>query len=664
MSLLDPSSREPLFPLIVEGIIGEKNDGGGDETEHDPSFYLGDDDNASVPASSEFWTEALSLSCLRRASFRSSVEGAYDDAMPTTLLDDDGGDGNDESERRALHLDRVGKAVGGNDVCAYVACDGTVVNDGLCDSTNGGEHRRFGAAFCMRSSSSSDGSQHLFTDAQMETIARLSGRLLMDGSSSARRWHGSKTVKSTTVASQTAATTDPSSSAPAGGGWFRKISSGVNYAIDRVLTAYDGDKDCSGLVRGMDRVALAGEELDDASSSVKMLLTRDVASAANVSLGDEDDAMTRNRGGVATTTVGEDRALGITDDVISIPIVASVCRHLLSFSQQLTEPGVGDDDDGSSHRDLFTLGSSARGDMGRIMLYRKGWGACSLGSFCRKAGRHYATNQQEAASYMDGEKSMRYGKIISDISEREVDLLASTLSESKYALIEKDIITLFPGGIMASDDDDLRPCQSDRALFQIHVTKLAIQDRMTRLEIDANEAKRSAVTTRRTGSNKLALAHMRRRKAAIEELERCASVLANLDAGELRLERARDDAQIVQSYALLGAALRDVRESNGIDDVEELMLDIREEIEDAAENIGVEAFHTKVSLGEDDELNEEFRLLELECENEECIDPTDGIGERQSANDANDPVGKIDEKPIVGQQTGCSKTSRAEAVPA
>ena len=94
------------------------------------------------------------------------------------------------------------------------------------------------------------------------------------------------------------------------------------------------------------------------------------------------------------------------------------------------------------------------------------------------------------------------------------------------------------------------------------------------------------------------------------------------------------------------------------------MLDICEEIEDAEENIGVEAFHTEVSLGEDDELNEEFRLLELECENEECIVPTDRIGERQSADDANDPVGKIDEKPIVGQQTGCSKTSRAEAVPA
>ena len=43
---------------------------------------------------------------------------------------------------------------------------------------------------------------------------------------------------------------------------------------------------------------------------------------------------------------------------------------------------------------------------------------------------------------------------------------------------------------------------------------------------------------------------MRRRKLALEELERCALVLANLDATEFRLERAEDDVHIAQSYML------------------------------------------------------------------------------------------------------------------
>ncbi len=82
--------------------------------------------------------------------------------------------------------------------------------------------------------------------------------------------------------------------------------------------------------------------------------------------------------------------------------------------------------------------------------------------------------------------------------------------------------------------------------------------------------------------------HMRRRKAALDELERCSSLLSNLDACELRLERARDDVRLVQSYAYLRTALQDVRKSrdevligsnNTYEDVEELMLVIREEMD-------------------------------------------------------------------------------------
>ena len=47
----------------------------------------------------------------------------------------------------------------------------------------------------------------------------------------------------------------------------------------------------------------------------------------------------------------------------------------------------------------------------------------------------------------------------------------------------KDIITLFPGRVLCN----FEPCQSDHALFQIHVTKITIQNRMVRLEQDTNQ---------------------------------------------------------------------------------------------------------------------------------------------------------------------------------
>ena len=115
---------------------------------------------------------------------------------------------------------------------------------------------------------------------------------------------------------------------------------------------------------------------------------------------------------------------------------------------------------------------------------------------------------------------------------------------------------------------------------------------------------------------KVALVHMRRRKAALEEIERCAAVLDNLTAGELRLERAKGDVQLVQNYKLLKEAFQDVRKTSGMEneDVEDLMNDIREEMELANCDALAEGIYNSDAIDED-ALNEEFRSLELECEN-------------------------------------------------
>ena len=87
----------------------------------------------------------------------------------------------------------------------------------------------------------------------------------------------------------------------------------------------------------------------------------------------------------------------------------------------------------------------------------------------------------------------------------------------------------------------------------------------------------------------------------------------------------------------------------GSENVEELMLNIHKEMEDVNE-IGGEAIYPEV-------LNEEFKMLKMECENEQCPEANDDeVQEKQSD--------ELVVQPLAGQQTEGSDTSKAEAVAA
>jgi len=157
--------------------------------------------------------------------------------------------------------------------------------------------------------------------------------------------------------------------------------------------------------------------------------------------------------------------------------------------------------------------------------------------------------------------------------------------------------------------------KSDDALYQIHVTKIATHNRIRCLEKDVETAENNALSYQKKKMTTVALVHMRRRKAASEEIERCAAILENLTAGELRLERAKSDVQLVKSYSQLKEALQDVRKSSGMEneDVEELVSDVCEEMELANSDALTEAIYNSDAIDED-ELYEELRMLELKCE--------------------------------------------------
>ena len=170
-------------------------------------------------------------------------------------------------------------------------------------------------------------------------------------------------------------------------------------------------------------------------------------------------------------------------------------------------------------------------------------------------------------------------------------------------------------------------------------------------------AGKDAVEARKNGATHTALVLMRKRKLALAESERCASVLVNLDASELALERAEDDVRIAQSYTLVRDALRSTRESNGIDDdggVNELMMDIREEM-DGMDGVGLEAIRPEYAFDED-ELNDKFKRLEMECETDRR--------RLKLKDEAKEKEANFRAPSTIGQRGEVTEPSQSEAVPA
>ena len=561
------SADEPLFALIAGPSA--------DPSEYTTSAASSGDDDAQVSAKKiQFWLESHALSCVQHSSFQSSAELTLRDVMPLSFIDS----ADDSRDKYELIMNIIG-----GDSCAYIATDGVINNPD--NNTAYKTAIRYGEG--TKNGSATNHSLSLMTNEQIETIGRCAAHIVTNNNSQRRR-----------DAASTSANNQAYSAS--GNSWFqspikvaKKVSSVINYAIDSALNIYDG-----GDYYATANDDLEGADVDDATESMDAL--RKISFDDNL----DDDQSRRKGGNAATCRINQE--IDISDDVISISSVAMACNHLLQYSQRMKL------DDSDDVNDVFVLGDNI-GEVERIMLERNGWSKGSLGALCRQAGKFFTSSSKEDGSEKDAFIRLCIGKLLSTISTAGVDLLAATLCQANYAVIEENTVTMFPGGIPSGLKES--SSKSDHAMYQIHVTKTATHNRIQRLEKDAETAKNNAISYQKKKMTKVALVHMRRRKAALEEIDRCAAILENLTAGELRLERAKGDVQVVQSYTQLKEALQDVRRSSGMknDDVEELMSDIREEMELANSDALTEAVYNSDVIDED-ELYEEFRLLELECD--------------------------------------------------
>ena len=561
------SVDEPLFALIA-----------GPSSADDPSNYTSastnDDDTQKK---TEFWLESHALSSVQHSSFLSSAELTLRDVMPPSLLNSVA-DNHDEFE--------FVKKIISSDSCAYISANGDIQN--IPDSKNNNSH--YATAICQYGERTKNVTNHTLpslTNEQIGTIGRCAAHIVTNNNSQRCREAAANLVNN-------------EKDSASENRWFqspikvaKKVSSVINYAIDSALNFYDGGDYYVAAEDGLE-----GADVHDATANMNSL--------RKISFDDNLDDENTRRKGCNPVTCRIDQEIDTSHDVISISAIAMACNHLLHYSQIKL-------DDSQDLTDFFALGENV-GEVERIMLERNGWGAGSLGSFCRQAGKFFTSSSKEDGSEKDAFIRVGIGKILSTISTEGVDLLVATLCQSNYAIIEESTIILFPRGIPSGLEE--ASSKSDFALYQIHVTKIATQNRIRRLEKDAETAKYNAISYQKKKMTQVALVHMRRRKAALDEIDRCAAILENLTAGELRLERAKGDAQVVQSYIQLKEALQDVRKSSGMEneDVEELMSEIREEMELANNNALTEAVYNRDVIDED-ELYEEFRKLEMECDN-------------------------------------------------
>lgn len=539
---------EPLLPVILQEL-GQKN-----ALVIDPSFFVGEnsdsnDTHKDTTIHNKFWLEALVQSCLRHSSLTSSIETTYNDALLLNLSKD--------GYNYARHLDFIRGVLCSAQVCCTVSRDGSVI---------GNKEQPYRIAHCTRNKEG-NASLPSVNDEQIDSLATLAAANLTG-----------------VIAHFDATNGEHAAQSEVNRGWFTNPFSiarqGFNYAMDKLVDAYDSqDYPVNN--------EFEGEEDDDNAMSASCNYY-DVQN-------DDDDASVGGRGinrGGGSNQLEYD--IGSTDEMVSLSVVASTCQLLLEYAN-----GPSEIEHETTTDCTFYIVRSGQGQVERVLMYRNSVGA-SFMEFCKQAGRYFTAREK------GDHKSRRIGIILAHVSEKEMQLLVTTLHKLNHALVEGEVVTLFPGVI----PNNYETSKTDEALFQIHTTKQAVQCRIQQLQNDANHAKQQAVKTNRNKTIKLALVHMRRRKAALDEIDRCATILLNLDTSELSLERAKSDAQLIQTYAVLKTALAGVRKDFGIDndDVSELMNVIREETEMTNEN---------TVYIEKDELNEEFRLLEQECEKEE-----------------------------------------------
>ena len=505
---------------------------------------------------------------------------------------------------------------------ARIRVDGSIVSSS--SSSNDDDKAadfRFSAAFCLPPSPSHRGTDThrsvglIGNERQMKTVARLSAIQLVGrrGNAAIANINNDITTSSSSSLDDDVTASGTARGLGAGvGRWYETVTRKVNRIIDVALSTFDGSSAADDEMRYLEdssstnHAAVAvgmkdgEEEEDDVNNVKKLLLATENSNMPNIVKVDCDDDDNNIGEGDDQTSVEVE--ICDTDTVIDVITLATTCRSILTYINQLISSLDDELRSNSSNVDKFFIPRSSGckdNSQQRIMLHKVGWGISSFGALCVQAAKSQGSSSST---------------ILSNISQDvDLELIVQTLIESNYALVHGgenggDVITIYPHGIprppptktdknatteppSEKKSSSLSSSSSsviDMALFQIHNTKITIQTRMTQLEHNATQSKIAAMKSHQSGMTQIALRHMRHHKLLIDEITHCATLLTNLDTMELQLCRTEDDKQIVHSYTLVKEAYQMIRKSatgniDGVDDVDELIMDIQDEMDEIDE---------------------------------------------------------------------------------
>eukprot|EP00957_Ditylum_brightwellii_P007948 601932-Ditylum_brightwellii.AAC.1 len=161
-------------------------------------------------------------------------------------------------------------------------------------------------------------------------------------------------------------------------------------------------------------------------------------------------------------------------------------------------------------------------------------------------------------------------------------------------------------------------------------TILALEKRMEKLSLFADNAKTSAINAKRNGQTSLALLHMKRRKMSLEELERCTGTLLNLESAAASLRRAQSDAQVVKCYETIRGAMTLVRKSEeegGLGLTEDVVSNTINEMAEEFEELGRISDSMDAMIGGDQGDNIDDEMLEDELRSLGISMPSYGNGD-------------------------------------
>merc|ERR1740124_1339073 len=227
----------------------------------------------------------------------------------------------------------------------------------------------------------------------------------------------------------------------------------------------------------------------------------------------------------------------------------------------------------NSNSNNNTIGGEKQQHITGLLLNRRGDGETSFLKFCCDAGKAVLSEKETIVDDL-----VRVATVLANLGKAGeststtttttaagvvLELLAMTLISTRQATTSTDgnILVLCP-------NDNIAPLtivngriptlplsidEADLAIFKLTGAIRSLERRIESLSTQMETSKRQAVQAKRAGNERKALQYLKRRQIVSNELDNCSGSLYNLETTLHSLDRARNNAQVMNAYRMMNA---------------------------------------------------------------------------------------------------------------